>query len=284
MAVKKEKKATTKAAPARKVLETRDEKTGELTGSQSLDGRDNIPTAAPTSTSKKALTVEPDNSNSIEHAHQILESHSYHRQAILKPKFFLDYEQPGQFGGLPLFGYSEGHPVDQFANLLKRLDGIVLEDLARAVVPKIAGQETIYQVSLNDILVLASEHNFSRKLDDDRQSGTVEYYNQHGLNDLPRPPHDQLTLDDLTELNKWILNWSFNFENILPMPMSAKEKNVYLVAIEYASHVDLALRMRQELSPTVYGAVTDLWRKQVGAISPEDNDIYVGDLPIFLRF
>lgn len=284
MAVKKEKKITAKNTPARKVLETRDEKTGELTGSQSLDGRDNIPTAASMPTSKKTLMVGPDNSNSIERAHQILESYSYHHQAISKPEFFLDYEQPVPFGGIPLFGYSEGHPVDQFANLLARLDGIVLEDLARVVVPKIAGQDTTYQVYLNDIIVLASNRNFSRKIDADKQNEIVEYYNKHGLNGLPRLSYDQLTLDDLTELYKWKLDWSFNFENILPLPMNAKEKNVYLVAIEYASHVDLALRMRQELSPTVYGVVTDSWRKQVGAISPEDNDVYVGDFPVFLRF
>lgn len=243
-----------------------------------------IPTATSIPTSKKALTVEPNNSNTIERAHQILESLSYHHQAILKPEFFLDYEQPRQFGGLPLFGHKVGHPVDQFANLLARLDGIVLEDLASTIAPKLAGKDTTYQVYLNDIIVLASNRNFSRKIDADKQNEIVEYYNKHGLNGLPRLSYNQLTLDDLTELYKWKLDWSFNFENILPLPMNAKEKNVYLVAIEYASHVDLALRMRPELSPTVYGVVTDLWRKQVGAISPEDNDIYVGDFPVFLRF
>lgn len=66
--------------------------------------------------------------------------------------------------------------------------------------------------------------------------------------------------------------------------MTPKERNVYLVAIEYASHVDLALRMRSKLSPTVYDIITTTWRQQVGAISPKDRDIYVGDLPTFLRF
>ena len=271
-------KGVTKKAVAKKTIPVRSKDGKKLAGSVSLGGKAS-PTAkkatpnvsTPVKSTKKAATSKT--------LKEVKESLPASRYPLDKVDYNLPYKKPKGFKGISLFGFAKGETVDKFANILLQLDDATLNKLSKFLTSQEKHPYGDYSAYFDRIWEMAGNMTSLRYLPEKHQEDILNYYNNNANSGLPLSEDKRLKLEDLTELERWEVDWAAKRETILPTALSAKEKNVYSIAIEYASHVDLAVRMRigdEISSQEIYNGVTTFWRENVGAVHPEDKDIFIG--------
>lgn len=139
------------------------------------------------------------------------------------------------FKGSPLFAYDYPENVDKF--------GIILRSLSKKQIK-----------SLADI-----EEKLSHK-------ATFNYAMDEAFPALN---------SDLLGYEKYDSEWRTKYDALIPAGLSEEELDLFEGAILIASYADMALLARSEITAGTYKTLTADWRAIVGAIHPEDKDLFV---------
>ena len=230
----------------KKTVELRNKKTGKLAGSVSLVGKKAPKSAAKiTPKAKKAVAKKPAVKKSVAKVVVPKTAPSTNKKSnkqpthpsIIQVPIRLDLEvlPTPGFKGSPLFAYDYPENVDKF--------GIILRSLSKKQIKSLADIE-------------------------ERQRDQQSFINAM---DEAFPALNS----DLTGYEKYDSEWRTKYDSLLPAGLSEEEKDLFEGAILMASYADMALLARSEITSGTYKRLTKDWRAIVGAIHPEDKDIFV---------
>ena len=231
---------------AKKTVELRNKKTGKLAGSVSLVGKKAPKSAAKIAPKVKKAVAEKVTVKKVT-AKVVVpkDAPSTNKKSAKQPttpslvqvsiRLDLEASPTPGFKGSPLFAYDYPENVDKF--------GIILRGLSKKQIKSLADIEEKQK----------DQQSFINAMDEAFPA----------LN------------SDLTGYTKYDSEWRTKYDSLLPSGLSEEEKDLFEGAILIASYADLALRARQEITSGTYKMLTKDWRAIVGAIHPEDKDIFV---------
>lgn len=251
------KKAVAKKPAAKTTVYVQDPKTGELKGSYSTAGqkKKDIPSAQ--SVTKKAPAVNTGMKPIIP------------KPILISVNRDITCASVAGFQGIPLFGWDSGDNVDKFVNTLALLNK---EQLRR-----LSDLHLVSEKSENYEFAMGSAHEslgswILRQDFTDKEKAEIISY----LSDQQKETRG--FNDDFYELEGLEKEWHVKSDDIIPKALNKTETYEYEGALAMAVEADMALRAfdAEQLSKSHYNTLTKNWRKYVGALRREDQDIYVG--------